>query len=106
MLGGSGLVLVETLSYEKASQVPLYQGGLLLFKRKEQPMNHFPKKTTCESKGHLWQASTTSPHTMHCGRTGCKATQHFLNGVWIEAQASKPKPVATGLEQVGLWANG
>jgi len=63
-----------------------------------------PQETTCTSqKGHWWQA-TTSPFVRRCFRTGCKAMQHCLNGVWYESLPSPQKPSATLIaEQTTLW---
>ena len=66
-------------------------------------MNTPTKKTTCESKGHFWQS--TSPLIQRCGRTGCKATQHFLNGVWVESQSHQPvQPAVPVAQQMDMWA--
>lgn len=62
------------------------------------------KKPTCESKGHVWQG-TTSPLIFRCGRTGCKAMQHCINGVWHETQPHQPmQPIAPAAQQMDMWA--
>ncbi len=67
-------------------------------------MDQHTKKTTCESKGHMWQ-STTSPFFRHCGRTGCKATMHYINGAWRETVPGSSKPAsALVTQQAELWA--
>lgn len=67
-------------------------------------MSQSTKKTACDTKGHWWQ-STLSPLIFRCGRTGCKATQHCINGVWHETQPNAPKPTgATVAQQADLWA--
>jgi hypothetical protein len=64
--------------------------------------------TPCRSrKGHWWQP-TASPLIFHCGRTGCKAMQHCLNGTWYETQPAQPaQPQASVtpvvVQQADLW---
>ena len=62
------------------------------------------KKSACESKGHFWQP-TSSPLVFRCGRSGCKAMQHCINGVWQETQPAQHKPAPVPTEhQMDLWA--
>jgi len=55
----------------------------------------------CDS--HVW-VSTASPLIERCGRAGCKAMRQCVKGTWTEPQAATPKPVATTVNQPGLWA--
>lgn len=50
----------------------------------------------------LW-VPTASPLIERCGRAGCKAMRHCVNGVWSETPAPKAKP-APSLAQPGLWS--
>ena len=106
MLAGCGLALIENFIVIRRKKLlkVIVPERLFLCKSKEKAMKPPDKKTTCESKGHFWQ-STASTVYRHCGRTGCKATQHLINGRWIETQPTQPKPAAQpGAQQADLWA--